>query len=129
MNHNYLNLEEETDAHVLVIEHENYNLDGRDNLDEIPDKKGVYAICGRVNGKPVNARWVGQADNLQEAVKNHYSDNETNASLRDYMRSIKTKALIYKCMPKAALNELEEAQEGWKAQFNPECTPELNKVF
>lgn len=129
MNHHILDLENKPESNMLIIDHEDYNLDGKDNLNKIPEEKGVYAICGRVNGKPANARWVGYAENLREAVQNHYSDNETNECLRDYMRSIKTKALIFKCMPEALSDELESEQQNWEDEFNPVCTPELNKVY
>ncbi|MEL7003771.1 MAG: hypothetical protein AAFN93_13695 [Bacteroidota bacterium] len=105
------------------------NLDNRDNLNELPAEKAVYAIYSRVNGKPENCRFVGATDNLQDAVKSHFSISEKDDCLKEFMQSIKIKTLNYKLMKDASEDELSSLQKEWEDQYQPECTAELNRVY
>jgi len=129
MTHNYIEVDAQAGTEQLVIHHHEYNLDKKDNLDSLPAEPAVYAICGRVNGQPVNARYVGTTTNLAAAVKAHYLDTETNEGLLQFMRSIKTKTLVYKVLAAATEQERENAGTEWENKFNPTCTDELNRVY
>lgn len=113
---------------VTLLKKEN-NLDQLDNLSELPEQPAVYAICGRVNNKPANARMVGTAANLREAVLMHFSDGETNECLRQFMQSIKIKELVYELLPGASSEQLAQKKTEWSAQFKPACNETLNKVY
>ncbi len=112
----------------VILHKKDNNLDGKDNLDELPIEKAVYAICGRINGSPANCRYVGETVNLQEVVRKHFSQGEEDSCLKFFMQSIKTKVLIYELMPMAGEAELLLAKSQWEAEFKPECNDELNKI-
>jgi hypothetical protein len=127
MTHEYIQPEES--VRQLVLQHKDYNLDKKDNLDDLPALPAVYAICGRVNGQPVNARFVGATEDLLSAVKSHFGETEGNDMLRNYMRSIKIKMLLYKAMPYSTEEEREAARQEWENRMQPKCTDELNQVY
>jgi hypothetical protein len=129
MTHQIINLEGQEGISRLVLQHKDFNLDKKDNLDSLPAQAAVYAVCGRVNGQPVNARFVGATDNLLAAVKAHYSDAEPNEQLKLFMRSIKIKELLFKPMPGVDAPAAKETLEAWEKTFQPECNEELNKVY
>lgn len=127
MTHEYIQPEES--VRQLVLQHKDFNLDKKDNLDDLPALPAVYAICGRVNGQPVNARFVGATDDLLAAVKSHFGETEGNDMLRNYMRSIKIKMLLYKAMPYSTEEEREVVRQEWENRMQPKCTDELNQVY
>jgi hypothetical protein len=127
MTHDYIQPEESVKQ--VVLQHKDYNLDKKDNLDDLPALPGIYAICGRVNGQPVNARFVGSTEDLLAAVKSHYTEAETDEGLRNYMRSIKIKMLLYTTMPYSTEEERQAAKQEWENKLHPKCTDELNQVY
>lgn len=129
MDHQFLLTEPTTEVEVLLLNHPDYNLDKSDSLGDLPESAGVFAVCGRVNGKPANCRVVRSADNIKAAVSGLFEDSEKDACVREYMRSIKTKLLIYKEFPEADQQELEKYVSEWQAQYDPQCNEELNKVY
>lgn len=129
MIHKYVQGEEQTSIQNLVIQHKDFNLDSKDNLDEIPILPSIYALCGRVNGQAVNARYVGSTENLQAAVKAHFSAKEPNESLRNFMQSIKIKMLVFLTMPGSTENERQEIKQQWENEMTPQCNDELNRIY
>lgn len=125
----YEYIQPEESVRQLVIHHKDYNLDKKDNLDDLPAMPAIYAICGRVNGQPVNARFVGETEDLLSAVKSHFTEAESNPLLRSYMRSIKIKMLLYKTMPYSTEEERQKARQEWEDRLQPKCTDELNQVY
>jgi hypothetical protein len=111
------------------IFHKDNNLDKRDNIDELADQPAVYAICGRVNGNPVNCRFVGATDNLRKTIRNHFEHSHDEEEFRNFMLSIKCKELVFKIMLPSTEEERKKEAELWKDALNPECTPELNYVY
>ena len=83
MDHNFILTEPTVEVEVLLLNHPDYNLDKSDSLGEIPKSSGVFAICGRVNGKPANCRHVSASNNIQEAVRQLYEDIEENTCIRE----------------------------------------------
>lgn len=130
MEHNYLELAQEPAVANLVIFQQDNNLDRKDNLDELPAEAAIYAVCGRVNGKPANARYVGETDNLREAIKKHFSASEPQPSpcFREFMQSIKIKELVYQLMPGAGKGDRLLRKELWEEQYRPNCNEELNEI-
>jgi hypothetical protein len=132
MEHNYIKTDSDLNIKQMVVQQRNNNLDNVDNLDEIPEGPAVYAMCGRVNGQPVNPRYVGETNNLQQAVKKLFDKDEpapeNNACFKEFMLSIKTKELVYVLVPDATEAERKEKKSAWINQFHPECNEVLNKV-
>ena len=59
----------------------NYN-----NFDSIPETAGVYIISTkREYDNEYEAIYVGQASNLQQRAKDHWSPNETNTALKNHI--------------------------------------------
>jgi len=113
---------------LIIYKHDN-NLDGRDNLNQLPRERAVYAIAGRINSEAANYRFVGVTDNLQAAVKLHFSENEPRACLRNFMQSIKIKMLVYQLLPEYSPEEADRKLQEWESQYKPECNDKLNEVF
>lgn len=112
---------------VTTLYKRDNNLDQKDNLDTLPEKKAVYGLFGRMQMSPANCRFIGVAQNLRAAVKLHYNDAESDKSLLEFMRSIKIKQIVY-----LELKEGEDADaiaSSWRERFKPECNAELNKVY
>ena len=129
MDHQFLFSEPDTKVEVLLLNHPDYNLDKSDSLVDIPESPGVFAVSGRVNGEPANCRLVRAADNIQQAVRSLYENSEQDECIRNYMQSIKTKLLVYQVMPEADQAEMDKHVAEWKAQYDPQCNEELNKVY
>lgn len=130
MEHNYIRIEENSSIKTTIIYQRDNNLDKKDNLDTLPATSAVFAICGRVNGEPVNPRFVGETDNLQQAVKKLFDPTENFPSecFRDFMLSIKTKQLVYELLPDARQEERINIRNNWQEKFKPECNEQLNEI-
>lgn len=126
---NVENIMEPTEVKNFIVLKADNNLDEKDNLNEIPKKPAVYGIFSRINGEPANCRFVGFADNLQEAIKGHFSFEESDNCLKQFMNSIKIKALSYKIIEDISEEEKTTLIKQWKEEHNPECSEELNKVY
>lgn len=132
MEHNYIDLASESKIKELVIYCKENNLDGNDNLGELPEQPAVFAICGRVNGRAANPRFVDVTKDLQETIRNHFDQNvpavEETECFKEFMTSIKIKVLIYMLLPAGTKVERMEIKEEWKTKFDPKCNRELNKI-
>jgi predicted GIY-YIG superfamily endonuclease len=91
--------------------------------DALPRRKAVYAIFARSkdSGKPINCRYVGETDNLQERMEAHLRDDEPNACLRQFMQSDKIKLTLYELMPDSTSEERREMERQWIKKYNPTC--------
>ena len=131
MIHLYIKLEGDL-RHTILYEKGN-NLEGKDNLSDLPAEPAVYAICGRVNGQPANPRFVGEADNLQEAVKNHFSTAEAVTEdlkcVNDFIHSIKTKVLVYQIATGITEDARRRIKERFIEMYEPRCNEEMNTVY
>lgn len=133
MEHNYLTIEQSEVITQTLFQREN-NLDGKDNLDELPELAAVYAVCGRANGKPANPRYIGETDNLRAAIKEHFNRteadlNEREACFKEFMLSIKIKELVFQLMPEATKEERIKLQNEWTEKYKPDCNKELNQTY
>jgi excinuclease UvrABC nuclease subunit len=126
MEPNYLKIDRNIES--LIIYQKDNNLDKLDNLDELPAAPGVYAICGRVNDKPANCRYIGETDNIREAIKSHFRRDEPYECLREFMQSIKIKHLLYELTKDSNSKSRVLKKEEWEKEFKPTCNKELNEV-
>jgi len=83
----------------------------------------VYAIFAqsKETGKPINCRYVGETNNLQEGTKAHFRENEQNECLKEFMQSSKTKMMIYELLPDSDKKERLLKQDEWIKEYNPKC--------
>lgn len=128
MENNILEIESASGLVEMVINKHDNNLDGLDNLSEIPEKAAVYALCGRVNGQAANCRFVGASTNLQTSIRNHFSNNEPDTCLKTFMQSIKIKVLVYSLIDIKDNVSVENYVREWNIKFKPDCNETLNKV-
>lgn len=93
------------------------------NISNLPKRKAVYAIFAesQKTGKPINCRYVGETDNLQERTGAHFSKDEQNACLRKFMQSTKTKLMKYELMPNSTKKERQTKEREWIKKYDPEC--------
>jgi hypothetical protein len=93
------------------------------HLKDLPQRKSVYAIFAqsKETKKPINCRYVGETDNLQERTKRHFSDEEENECLKKFMQSEKTKMMIYELLPDSDRKDRLAKEEEWIKEFKPEC--------
>ncbi|MCG8318427.1 MAG: hypothetical protein MI921_02895 [Cytophagales bacterium] len=126
--HNYIQLSDDVEIKYVVLYKKDNNLDELDNLNELPEQAAVYAICGRVNGQPVNPRFVGVTSNLKESIMKHFDSSESHDCLRQFMQSIKIKSLIYKVLEDSGEEQREKAKLHWQDKYKPECNEMLNEI-
>ncbi len=92
--------------------------------DSLPNKKAVYAIYAsdKNTGKPINCRYVGETDNLQERTGAHFNNSEQNEELKEFMQSNKNKKLVYELLPNSDKAERLQKEQEWiqskKPQYN-----------
>lgn len=93
------------------------------NLSDLPKRKAVYAIWAQSQDskEPINCRYVGETDNLEERTKAHFSKSEKNECLKKFMQSDKTKMMIYKLLPNSDKEKRLEKEKEWIADYKPEC--------
>lgn len=93
------------------------------DLNELPQKEAVYAIFAesKDTGLPINCRYVGETDNLQERTVSHFSESEPNECLREFMQSDKTKIMVYESLPYSTKEERLAKEQEWIEKNNPEC--------
>lgn len=92
-------------------------------LNDLPKRKAVYAIFARgvETNKPINCRYVGETDNLEERTKAHFSKKEKNECLRKFMQSNKKKLMEYELMPSSRKEERTKKEKEWINKYKPEC--------
>ena len=92
------------------------------NLDNLPKRKAVYAIFAQNKDtkEPINCRYVGETDNLEERTKTHFSDNESNEKLREFMQSDKTVMMVYEMLPDSDKKERLAKESEWINKYKPE---------
>jgi hypothetical protein len=132
MENNYVDVAATPLVQSLVIYQKDNNLDQKDNLDLLPAEPAVYAVCGRINNQAANPRYVGETDNLQEAIKSHFDPKrpapEGNECFKAFMLSIKIKALIYELLPDSSGEERANKREEWVKKHKPTCNEALNEI-
>ncbi len=107
----------------LEVWHKDYNLDKKDNLDEVPTGKAVFGIFGIVNEEPINCRYVGEADNLREVVKDVF-ENPQGEGMKKFMQGPWIQMLVYELMPDSTKEDREKAVEEWKQKYDPKIDEE-----
>ncbi|MBD0259181.1 MAG: hypothetical protein ICV83_25965 [Cytophagales bacterium] len=133
MKNNPIEVGEHPDMTTLVVFQKDNNLDRKDNLGELPAKPAVFAMCGRINGQPVNPRYVGETENLQKALQKLFDKDEPppegNEAFKAFMLSIKLKQVVYALLPDASAEERTQKKEEWQKRYDPQCDKDMNAVY
>jgi hypothetical protein len=96
----------------------NYNSTQKDNLHELPAGKAVFGIFGIVEEVPVNCRYVGETDNLQQTVKDLF-DHPHSEGLAKFMQGAWIPLLQYELLPVASAEERQQKLMEWIHTYQP----------
>ncbi len=102
----------------LEIWHKDYNLDKKDNLDEVPKEKAVFALFGIVDDEPINCRYISEAENLMDAVKEVF-ENPQSEGMKNFMQGPWIQMLVYELMPESSKEDREKVVSNWEQEHNP----------
>jgi len=107
----------------IEIFHKDYNLDKKDNLSELPTERAVFGIFGIVNEEPINCRFIGESENLQQAVKDVF-ENPTSEGLKKFMQGAWIQMLLYELMPDSSKEDREKIVTEWSQKHDPKIDEE-----
>jgi len=103
--------------------HKEYNIDKKDNLDELPEEPAVFGIFAIIHEVPVHPRYVSSTDNLRKAVKDVF-ENPESEGLKKFMQSPWIQMLCYELMPDATEEDRKKKEEEWIREYDPKVTEE-----
>lgn len=108
---------------TIQVRHYAYNLEKKDNLQELPSQEAVFGIFGIVDEKPVNCRFIGQSDHLQSAIRSLFED-PPGEGLRRFMQGPWIQLLLYIEMPGSSREERQKVVEQWSQTYAPKIDPD-----
>ncbi len=111
-----INMSEKTNQ--MEVFHKEYNLDKKDNLDTIPEAKAVFGIFAIIHEKPVHCRYIGETENLRQAVKDLF-ENPGDEGFAQFMQGPWIQMLVYEEMADAAEEDRKKAVEEWTKEHTP----------
>lgn len=105
----------------LEIFHKDFNLDKKDNLTELPEEKGVFAIFAVVNEEPLNCRFISQSENIRESVKALF-ENPPSEGMKKFMQG----PWIPMCIYEVTADQDEKAREAIVEKWTKEHDPKID---
>jgi hypothetical protein len=105
------------------IFHKDYNLDKKDNLEELPETPAVFGIFAIIHEVPIHPRYVGSTDNLRKIVREVF-ENPEGEGLKKFMQGPWIQMLCYEELPNSSEEELKQKEEEWIKKFEPKITDE-----
>jgi hypothetical protein len=105
------------------IFHKDYNLDKKDNLDELPEKPAVFGIFSIIHETPVHPRYVGSTDNLRKSAREVF-ENPGGEGLKKFMQGPWIQMLCYEELPDSPEEERKQKEEEWIKKYEPKITDE-----
>ncbi|MBL0743048.1 hypothetical protein [Chryseolinea lacunae] len=126
MPHFYVPLEKHAGYLSTTLYHHANNLDGRDNLQTIPEAPAVYLICGRIGGKAANPRMVGETSNLRRSIMACFESPSDD--VRIFMQSIKMKELVYELVPELTEAQRMKKKMQWHDHYKPVHDEAIDKI-
>ena len=104
----------------IQVYHKAYNLDKKDNLDEVPEGEAVFGIFAIIHEKPVNCRFVGETDNLRKRVRELFEKAEAEGEgFKEFMQGPWYKLLLYELMPGSKAEDRQKKVKEWTKEYNP----------
>ena len=105
----------------LEVFHKDYNLDKKDNLDELPEEPAVFGIFAIIHKTPIHPRYVGASDNLRKAVR-YVFENPGSEGLKAFMQGAWIQMLCYELLPNSTEEERKKKEEEWIKRYEPKIT-------
>ena len=102
---------------AMEIFHSPFNLKQKDNLDQLPASGAVFGIFAIVNEQPVNCRYVGYTDNLQQTIRALFQNAE--GGLKLFMQGPWIKMLKYQVTDGVIAGGQQQLVDAWSKQYHP----------
>lgn len=107
----------------MEVYHKEYNIDDKDNINELPEEPAVFGIFAIIHEVPVHCRYVGSTDNLRKSVRDVF-ENPGSEGLKKFMQSPWIQMLCYELLPKSLEEERKQKEEEWLRDYGPKVTEE-----
>jgi hypothetical protein len=105
----------------MRVRHRDFDIEGCDNMELLPDERAVFGLFAMIRDEPVNCRYIGQTQDLQRAVRSLYESPETEG-LRRFMQGPWVKLLQYTIMTGSS-EEMRQAEvREWVSRHRPAIT-------
>ncbi len=111
------------DENVVKMEvyHRDFNLDKKDNINELPEEPAVFGIFAIIHETPVHPRYVAATDNLRKRVKELFEKPE-NEGLKSFMQSPWIQMLCYELLPGSSEEDRKQKEDEWTRRYEPKVT-------
>jgi hypothetical protein len=107
----------------MEIFHKEYNLDKKENLDELPETPAVFGIFSIIHEVPVHCRFVAATDNLRKSVRDVF-ENPQGEGLKKFMQGPWIQMLCYDEMKDSSEEDRKQKEADWIKQYEPKITDE-----
>lgn len=98
------------------------------NLDNIPNKSGIYIISCKQTDNTYKVRYVGQTLDLQRRLKEHLRDDEKNLGIKQYLDKYYLKA-VYAEVTSSNLNGVElYLYNKFNPKLNEQTPPGITEI-
>ena len=100
------------------VYHKDYNLDKKDNLDELPEEPAVFGIFGIIHETPIHPRYIVSTDNLRKAVRDVF-ENPQGEGMKKFMQGPWIQMLCYELIPGLTIEERKAKEDAWTNEYKP----------
>lgn len=107
-----------TNVIKMEIYHKDYNLQNKDNLNNLPDSPAVFGIFGIIHDTPIHPRFVGATKNLRDEIKGLFEHAASNG-LKKYMQGPWIKMLSFELCNGLSDEELKAKKDAWIREYEP----------
>lgn len=98
--------------------HKDYNIEGKDNLNELPEKPAVFGIFAIIHETPVHPRYIGTTDNLRKTIKDIF-ENPKGEGLRKFMQGSWIQMICFELIPGLTEEEKRIKENFWIDEYRP----------
>ena len=70
----------------MEVYHKEYNIDDKDNINELPEEPAVFGIFSIIHEVPVHCRYVGSTDNLRKSVREVFENPDSEGLKKEEER-------------------------------------------
>ena len=113
------------DENVVKMEvyHKDYNIDKKDNIDELLEEPAVFGIFAIIHEVPVHCRYISSSDNLRRSVREVFEKSESEG-LKKFMQSPWIQMLCYELLSGSTEEERKQKEEEWVREYEPKVNEE-----
>ena len=105
----------------LIVCHKDYNLDKKENLDEIPEQPAVFGLFAIIDDAPISPRYISSTDNLRKAVREVF-ENPNSTGLKKFMQGSWIKMLCYNLLLDSTEETRKAKEKEWIKKYEPQVT-------